>query len=251
MNGNETKKNEGKNGPEEEMGEKSFSLSGNGWVTLAIGLGGAAFGILMAGLGIYGFFRCYRRIKDGLRTPVHRIHDDILLLKNRVSFLNAELTSQEGRRGLELWELRNTIERSSMRVQAGLERLERGQEREEEEKMMHSSSSILKTERKELHKFATIGGRGSKKGSRNGDWSGSLDRKDVVSSSSFKPVQRGGRSSRLNECGGAKPKGSVYLAARVSDFTHHPGDVDVERSFSRLPEENPDAIYVEADYEEA
>ena len=41
------------------------------------------------------------------------------------------------------------------------------------------------------------------------------------------------------------------MAARVSDFTHHPGDVDVERSFSRLPEENPDAIYVEADYEEA
>ena len=102
MSGNETKKNERKNGPEEEMGEKSFAFSGNGWVTLAIGLGGAAFGIFMAGLGIYGLFRCYRRVKDGLRIPVHRIHDDILLLKNRVSFLNAELTSQEGRRGLEL-----------------------------------------------------------------------------------------------------------------------------------------------------
>ena len=141
-----------------------------------------------------------------------------------------------------------------MRVQVGLERLEkstRSQERVEEEKMLSSTSSILKTEKKELHKFATIGGRGSRKNLGSGGWNGSLDRKEGVSSSSFEPVQRGKTSSRLNELGVVGPKGSGYLPSRVSDYTHYPGEVGVEKTFYKLSEEEPDAIYVEANYGEA
>ena len=247
--GNETGREDGSDDQGKKWDEKSLPFLGDGWVTPAIGLGGAALGILIAGFSVYGIFRCYRKIKDSLRHPVHRIHDDILLLKNQVSFLNAEMTSLEGRRGSELWDLRNTIERSSMRVQVGLERLERStrsQEKVEVEKMLHSTSSILKTERKELQKFATVGGRGSRKNSGGGGWTGSLDRKDGVSLSSFKPVQRGKKSGQLNEWGVGRSEGAVYLSARVPDYTHYPGELNVERSFRKLSEEDPDAIHVEA-----